>query len=166
MNRIPKRIWCSCQKYVFLSHLGYRPPLVCQFCWECASHTNDVICPNVTQVRAEPPAELFFRFFFRSIKQRQAQSYGGPQLSRQNRKPHGKNKNITGKSKTSRQKQNTSRQKQNTSRQNQKPHGKPKYFTAKTKQLWFWRGYLLSQYQETHSTVNEEKKGDVLTPVL
>ena len=88
-----------------------RPPVVCQFCWECASHTNDVICPNVTQVRAERPAELFFPFF-RSIKQRQAQSYGGPQLSWQNRKPHGKTK--------------TSRQKQNTSRQKQKPHGKNK----------------------------------------
>ena len=60
------------------------------------------------------PCRLFFRFFFfRSIKQRQAQSYGGPHLSRQNRKAHGKNKNITGKSKTSRQKQNTSQQKQN-----------------------------------------------------
>ena len=44
-----------------------------------------------------------------------AQYYGGPQLSRQNQKPHGKNKNITAKPKTSRQKQNTSRQ-------NQKPH--------------------------------------------
>ena len=63
MNRIPKRIWCSCQKNVFFSHLGHRPPVVCQFCWECASHTNDVICPNVTQVRAERPAELFFPFF-------------------------------------------------------------------------------------------------------
>ena len=122
MNRIPKRIWCSCQKYVFFSHLGYRPPVVCQFCWECASHTNDVICPNVTQVRAEPPAELFFR----SIKQRQAQNCGGPQLSWQNRKPHGKNKNITAKTKYLTAKPKTSRQKQKyltakpkTSRQNQ-----------------------------------------------
>jgi len=41
---------------------------------------------------------------------------------------HGKtkNKNITAKPKTSWQKQNTSRQ-------NQKPHGKTKYFTAKAK---------------------------------
>ena len=31
--------------------------------------------------------------------------YGGPQLSRQNQKPHGKNKNLTAKPKTSRQKQ-------------------------------------------------------------
>ena len=53
-------------------------------------------------------------------------TYGGPQLSRQNQKPHGKNENITAKPKTSRQKQNTSRQ-------NQKPHGKTKYFTAKAK---------------------------------
>ena len=44
--------------------------------------------------------------------------------SRQNRKPHGKNKNLTAKPKTSRQKQNTSRQ-------NQKPHGKTKDLTAK-----------------------------------
>ena len=50
--------------------------------------------------------------------------YGGPQLSRQNQKPHGKNKNITAKPKTSRQKQNTSRQ-------NQKPHGKTENLLAK-----------------------------------
>ena len=31
--------------------------------------------------------------------------YGGPQLSQQNRKPHGKNNNITAKPKTSQQKQ-------------------------------------------------------------
>ena len=43
-------------------------------------------------------------------------SYGGTQLSRQNQKPHGKNKNITAKPKTLQQNQNTSRQ-------NQKPHG-------------------------------------------
>ena len=40
--------------------------------------------------------------------------YGGPQLSRQNQKPHGKDKNVTAKPKTSRQKQNPK-----TSRQNQ-----------------------------------------------
>ena len=55
-------------------------------------------------------------------------NYGGPQLSWQNQKPHGKTENLTAKTKTSRQKQNTSRQ-------NQKPHGKTKYFTAKTKYL-------------------------------
>ena len=41
--------------------------------------------------------------------------------SRQNRKPHGKNKSLTGKPKTS--------------RQIQRPHGKTKYFRAKTKYL-------------------------------
>ena len=45
--------------------------------------------------------------------------------SRQNRKPHAKNKNLT----------KTSRQKQNTSQQNQKPHSKTKDLTAKTKYL-------------------------------
>ena len=55
-------------------------------------------------------------------------TYGGAQLSRQNQKPHGKNKiphgkteNLTAKTKTS--------------RENQKPHGKTKYFRAKTKYL-------------------------------
>ena len=47
--------------------------------------------------------------------------YGGPQLSRQNQKLHGKSKNLTAKAKTSRQKQ--------------RPHGKNKYFRAKTKYL-------------------------------
>ena len=55
-------------------------------------------------------------------------SYGGPQLSGQNQKPHGKNKNIMAKPKTSRQKQNTSWQ-------NQKPHGKNKIPHSKTKNL-------------------------------
>ena len=51
--------------------------------------------------------------------------YGGPQLSRQNQKPHGKNKiphgktkNLTAKTKYLTAKPKTSRQKQNTSRQN------------------------------------------------
>ena len=55
-------------------------------------------------------------------------SYGGPQLSQQNQKPHGKNKiphskteNLTAKTKTS--------------RQNQKPHGKNKIPHGKTKNL-------------------------------
>ena len=59
-----------------------------------------------------------------------AQYYGGPQLSRQNQKPHGKSKNIMAKPKTSRQKQNTPRQ-------NQKPHGKNKIPHGKTKNLTF-----------------------------
>ena len=47
----------------------------------------------------------------------------GPQLSRQNQKPHGKNKIFHGTT-------------------DQKPHGKTKYFPAKAKGLWFCRGYL------------------------
>ena len=54
--------------------------------------------------------------------------YGGPQLSRQNQKPHGKNKiphgkteNLTAKTKTL--------------QQNQKPHGKNKIPHGKTKNL-------------------------------
>ena len=55
--------------------------------------------------------------------------YGGPQLSRQNQKPHAaKTKYLTAKPKTSRQNQNTSRQ-------NEKPHGNTKYFTAINKYL-------------------------------
>ena len=61
-----------------------------------------------------------------------AQYYGGPQLSRQNQKPHGKNKNITAKTKYLAAKPKTSRQKQNTSRQNQKPHFLKSKLLAKT----------------------------------
>ena len=53
-------------------------------------------------------------------------SYGGPQLSRQNQKPHGKNKNITAKPKTSRQKHHG---------KTKIPHSKTKNLTAKTKYL-------------------------------
>ena len=124
MNRIPKRIWCSCQKNVFFSHLGHRPPVVCQFCWECASHTNDVICPNVTQVRAERPAELFFPFF--SVDQATASTKlwwpttvtAKPKTSRQKQKHHGKNKIPHGKTK-------------NLTAKTKVPHGKAKNLTAK-----------------------------------
>ena len=58
-----------------------------------------------------------------------SQNYGGPQLSQQNQKPHGKNKiphdqtkNLTAKPKTS--------------RPNQKPHGKTKNLTVKPKTSW------------------------------
>ena len=67
--------------------------------------------------------------------------YGGPQLSQQNQKLHGKNKNLTAKTKTSRQNQkpygknkdlmaktNTSEQKPNTSQQKQTLMAKPKLF--------------------------------------
>ena len=132
MNRIPKRIWCSCQKNVFFSHLGHRPPVVCQFCWECASHTNDVICPNVTQVRAERPAELFFPFF--SVDQATASTKlwwpttvtAKPKTSRQKQKHHGKNKIPHGKTKNLTAKTKYLTAKPKTSRQNQILHSKNK----------------------------------------
>ena len=75
-------------------------------------------------------------------------NYGGPQLSQQNQKPHGKTKNLTAKPKTSPQTQKPHGKSKNLtaktkyvttkpkpSRQNQRPHGKTKYFTAKTKYL-------------------------------
>ena len=61
-----------------------------------------------------------------------------PQLSRQNQKPHGKNKIPTAKLKTSWQKQNTSWQNQNLMAKTKylmakpKPHGKNKNLSAKT----------------------------------
>ena len=69
--------------------------------------------------------------------------YGGPQLSRQNQKPHGQNKiphgkteNLTAKTKTSQnQKPHGKTNALKANRQNQRPHGKSKYFTAKTEYL-------------------------------
>ena len=54
--------------------------------------------------------------------------YGGPQLSRQQQKAHGKNKKLTAETKCSRRKQKRSRQKQ-------KAHGKSKKLTAKAKKV-------------------------------
>ena len=54
-------------------------------------------------------------------------TYGGPQLSRQNQKPHGKNKIPHGKTKNLTAKPKTSRQNQILHSKNQIPHGKSKY---------------------------------------
>ena len=81
--------------------------------------------------RCRPPSCLlavFAMFLAIIVPSSSCSSYGSPQLSRQNQKPHGKNKNVTAKPKTSRQKQNTSRQ-------SQKPHGKNKIPHSKTKKL-------------------------------
>ena len=73
------------------------------------------------------------------LQNRISRLYGGPQLSRQNQKPHDKNKNLTAKPKTSRQKQKPYGKTENltaktkTLRQNRKPHGKNKNITAKPK---------------------------------
>ena len=60
-------------------------------------------------------------------------AYGGPQLSRQNQKPHDKTKIPHGKTENLTAKTKTSRQNQILHRKNQILHGKTKYFTAKTK---------------------------------
>ena len=72
--------------------------------------------------------------------------YGGPQLSRQQQKAHGKSKKFTAKTKCSRQKHNAHGENKNghgknkmltattkCSRQKQNAHGKNKKLTAKTK---------------------------------
>ena len=79
-------------------------------------------------------------------------TYGGPQLSRQNQKPHGKNENITAKPKTSRQKQNTSRQNQKPHGKSKIPHGKTKNLTAKTK------------YPTAKSNTSEQQKTALVLP--
>ena len=61
--------------------------------------------------------------------------YGGPQLSRQNQKPHGKNKIPHGKTKNLTAKTKYLTAKPKTSRQKQKPHGKNKIPHDKTKTL-------------------------------
>ena len=166
MNRIPKRIWCSCQKYVFFSHLGYRPPVVCQFCWECASHTMTSSVRTSRKSVQSAPQNCFFPFF--SVDQATASTKLWWPTT------------VTAK-------QKTSRQKQNTSRQNQKPHGKNKNLTAKTK-VPRGKATNLTQNQILHSKnkiawvlpwafafpisgnalggKTKKKKGDGLTPVL
>ena len=81
--------------------------------------------------------------------------YGGPQLSRQNQKPHGKNKNITAKPKTSRQKQNTSRQNQKPHGKNKIPHGKTENLTAKTK-------YLTAKPKTSRQKQNTSRQNQIL----
>ena len=58
-----------------------------------------------------------------------ARIYGGPQLSRQNQKPHGKNKIPHGKTENLKAKTKTSRQ-------NRKPQGKNENLMAKPKNLF------------------------------
>ena len=84
--------------------------------------------------RCHPPSCLlavFAMFLAIILPSSSCSSYGGPQLSRQNQKLHGKNKNITAKPKTSWQKQNTSRQNQTPHSKNKIPHSKTKNLTAK-----------------------------------
>ena len=72
-------------------------------------------------------------------KARKKGRYGGPWVSRQNQKHHGKTQNLTATANISRQNQiSHGKTKKHTakpkiSRQNQKPHGKTKNLTAKPK---------------------------------
>ena len=68
---------------------------------------------------------------------RHSSYYGGPQLSRQNRKPHGKSKNLTAKAKYPTTKPKTSRQ-------NQRPHGKTKVILLTVKYLVLPWDFLFS----------------------
>ena len=59
--------------------------------------------------------------------------YGGPQLSQQKQKPHGKNKIRHGKTENLTAKPKTSRQNQKPHGKNKIPHDKTKTLTAKSK---------------------------------
>ena len=70
-----------------------------------------------------------------------------PKTSRQNRKPHGKSKNLTAKPKTSRQNQILHSKKPNTPRQKQIPTTKPKSFCSLWS-IWFCRGIFCLVFRE------------------
>ena len=97
--------------------------------------------PKFAGLQRTFPASIQLTTSSIGVKDRgQSRLYGGPQLSRQRQKPHGKNKiphgkteNLTAKPKTSRQKQNTSRQTRKLHGKNKIPHNKTKTLTAKTK---------------------------------
>ena len=92
--------------------------------------------PKLARLQRIFPASIQLTTSSFGVKDRgQSKLYGGPQLSRQNQKPHGKTENLTAKTKYLTAKPKTSRQKQNTSRQNRKPHGKNKIPHNKTKNL-------------------------------
>ena len=80
---------------------------------------------NTVPFSSKPSHTFRLRFLFRMLRKEVSRVYGGPQLSRQNQKPHGKNKNITAKPKTSCKTKNLTA-KQKTSRQNQILHSKSK----------------------------------------
>ena len=82
--------------------------------------------------------------------------YGGPQLSRQNQKPHGKNKIPHGKTENLTA-TNTSQQKPNTSRKKQIPTAKPKLF-------WFCREVLVLPWQLWATIVRFQIPREFITP--
>ena len=113
---------------------------------------------NASPCRA--PCRIVFSLFFRSIKQQQAQSYGGPQLSRQNRKPHGKNKIPHSKNKNLTAKTKVPRGKATNLTQNQILH-------SKNKIAWVlpW-AFAFPISGNALGGKTKKKKGNGLTPVL
>ena len=80
--------------------------------WSCpfqeSQHSQDKNLTPTSQKKLTGIRSYFIFLNFQaylSQKQLAGIPYGGPQLSRQNQKSHGKNKNLTAKPKTSRQKQ-------------------------------------------------------------
>ena len=96
--------------------------------------------PKLAGLHRTFPASIQLTTSSIGVKDRgQSRLYGGPQLSRQKQKPHGKNKiphgkteNLKAKTKYLTANPKTSRQKQNTSQQNQNPHGKNQILHSNT----------------------------------
>ena len=87
------------------------------------------------------------RYTYRSLYSSLSYVYGGPQLSQQNQKCHGKTKNLTAKTKTS--------------RQNQKPHGKNKIPHGKTKNLTAKTKYLTAKPKDLTAKPNTSSKNKI-----
>ena len=109
----------------WLNYLLKRRPQPFLYCY-CRNFSSGGFSHLNTMPFSSKPSHTFrLRFLFRMLRKEVSRVYGGPQLSRQNQKPHGKNKNITAKPKTSCKTKNVTA-KQKTSRQNQILHSKSK----------------------------------------
>ena len=92
--------------------------------------------PKLARLQRIFPASIQLTTSSFGVKDRgQSKLYGGPQLSRQNKKPHGKNKIPHGKTENLTAKPKTSRQNRKPHGKNKIPHGKTENLTAKTKYL-------------------------------
>ena len=90
-------------------------------------------CRNVEVVPESWSREKKSRSCKKKMLRNRRWHYGGPQLSRQKKKPRGKRKRLTAKGRTLRQKGKDSRQKKKHHSKRKKPHGKKKRLTAKEK---------------------------------
>ena len=86
---------------------------------------------NCARDNPERQGAMVSWYTYKSLYSSLSYVYGGPQLSRQNQKPHGKNKIPRGETKNLTAKQNTSWQNQKPHGKNKIPHGKTKYLAAK-----------------------------------